>query len=122
MPFPSIGLNGMPTHAPAYNNGQQFIPPDTTARQPTESRPPTTLHSPDDFQTDWRGIWVAQLTRLQEMTAEHDRAGGDPTWYKMMAENFTAVFQHAAANQSAGHPIHNVDPSLAVTDHDGQPA
>ena len=91
---------------------------DNSSRRTSDSQSGAAIHSTEEFPTDWRTIWLAQLHRLQEMTAEHDRAGGNSAWYKMMAQNFNAVFQHGNPSHN-GHSMHNVDPSLAAGDHDG---
>jgi len=32
----------------------------------------------------WRNMWVNELIRLRAWTAEHEKAGADPEWYKIM--------------------------------------
>ena len=33
---------------------------------------------------DWRLAWIKELGHLQQITAEQEKAGVDPEWYRMM--------------------------------------
>ncbi|KZS97769.1 hypothetical protein SISNIDRAFT_449331 [Sistotremastrum niveocremeum HHB9708] len=40
----------------------------------------------------WRNIWLNELTKMQHVTAEQEKAGGDPEWYRMMATRIRGAF------------------------------
>lgn len=82
---------------------------------------------------DWRLAWLKEIGHLQQVTAEQEKAGVDPEWYRMMLVRVrTALMPPPMMNPEAMHmappgmvphppPDGTVDPSQQGSQPQPQP-
>ncbi|KAG8903774.1 hypothetical protein FRB99_002764 [Tulasnella sp. 403] len=56
---------------------------------------------------DWQTSWWNEITKLQQVTAQQEKEGVGPEWYRWMFEHIRAAFGHPAViGTTNGTPIH----------------
>ncbi|KAJ7938078.1 hypothetical protein B0H13DRAFT_1588101, partial [Mycena leptocephala] len=55
------------------------MPPGSMPTTPEED-----IELDENGQVDWRVAWLKEIGHLEQVTAEQEKAGGDPEWYRMM--------------------------------------
>ncbi|KAI0320698.1 hypothetical protein OF83DRAFT_1052614 [Amylostereum chailletii] len=76
-PFP-------PPHFP-FDPPFPMMPPQGMRFPPPMPPPlPEDLEVDENGQVDWHLAWVKELQQLQEVTSEHEKAGIDQEWYRIM--------------------------------------
>jgi len=58
----------------------RFPPPPAPMPVPADSE----VEVDENGHVDWRATWLKELARLQQVTADQDKAQVDPEWYRMM--------------------------------------
>ncbi|KAJ3734381.1 hypothetical protein DFJ43DRAFT_118918 [Lentinula guzmanii] len=52
---------------------------------------------------DWRMAWLKEIGHLQQVTAEQEKAGADPEWYRMMLVRVRTALMPPIMNPEAMH-------------------
>lgn len=55
---------------------------------------------------DWQASWWNEITKLQQFTAQQEKAGVGPGWYRWMFEHMRAAFGHPAVIGTATGTVH----------------
>lgn len=61
-------------------NGMRFVPPPAPIPLPADGDIEVDEHG----NVNWRTTWLKELTHLQQVTSEQDKAQVDQEWYRMM--------------------------------------
>ncbi|KAE9406011.1 hypothetical protein BT96DRAFT_811582 [Gymnopus androsaceus JB14] len=79
---------------------------------------------------DWRLAWLKEIGHLQQVTAEQEKAGANPEWYRMMLVRVRTALMSPMMNPEAMHmappgmvppPDGTVDPTQQVVQPQSQP-
>ncbi|KAJ3867097.1 MAG: hypothetical protein NXY57DRAFT_995128 [Lentinula lateritia] len=63
---------------------------------------------------DWRLAWLKEIGHLQQVTAEQEKAGADPEWYRMMLVRVRTALMPPMMNPEAMHMAPMVPPNGTV--------
>lgn len=63
---------------------------------------------------NWRVAWLKEIGHLQQVTAEQEKAGVDPEWYRMM------LFRVRTALLTLSHPSEVMQPGMPTNPGDPQ--
>ncbi|KAG9043064.1 hypothetical protein FS837_010069 [Tulasnella sp. UAMH 9824] len=106
---PVPGPSGPPGAHP-YPPQQYVIPEDHVAALQAHFNPyPRDTLVPDvapNGEVDWQASWWNEITKLQQFTAQQEKAGVGPGWYRWMFEHMRAAFGHPAVIGTATGTVH----------------
>ena len=69
---------------PMMPPGMRFPPPIPGPIPPVPISPDEGLEVDEHGNVNWRMAWLKEIGHLQQITAEQEKAGVDPEWYRMM--------------------------------------
>ncbi|KIO25422.1 hypothetical protein M407DRAFT_91983 [Tulasnella calospora MUT 4182] len=106
---PVPGPSGPPGGHP-YPPQQYVIPEDHVAALQAHFNPyPRDTLVPDvtpNGEVDWQASWWNEITKLQQFTAQQEKAGVGSGWYRWMFEHMRAAFGHPAVIGTATGTVH----------------
>ncbi|KAF5393768.1 hypothetical protein D9757_000263 [Collybiopsis confluens] len=85
--------------------------------------PDETFDLDENGNVDWRLAWLKEIGHLQQVTAEQEKAGADPDWYRMMLIRVRTALMTPMMNPEALH-MASIAASNATVDpsqHSPQP-
>ncbi|KAF8897253.1 hypothetical protein BD779DRAFT_1607942 [Infundibulicybe gibba] len=104
-PFPPFDPN-----FPMIAAGMRFPPP---LPGPLALSPDEGLEVDEHGNVNWRMAWLKEIGHLQQITAEQEKAGVDPEWYRMMLFRVRGALMPPPMNPEAvmhGMPPHGMPP------------
>jgi len=91
------GSSRGPFPYPGYEAGQYpIMPPGSGLESEEEFAPEIDANG----QPHWRNMWVNELRRLRAWTAEQEKAGVDPEWYRIMLTRVRGALQQMIPDPS----------------------
>ncbi|KAF9076480.1 hypothetical protein BDP27DRAFT_1313407 [Rhodocollybia butyracea] len=72
-------------------------------RFPIVGIPDATFDVDENGNVDWRLAWLKEIGHLQQVTAEQEKAGTDPEWYRMMLLRVRTALMPPMMNPDAMH-------------------